>query len=98
MREFKNNTQRTKSPVGYIEKDKKRSSGLTNLGETKASPWGRLAGLLVFMFLAVITNAQPLPPTTPDGNPVPVESFSLLLLAVGGLLVYLRKKKDEGIV
>ena len=47
----------------------------------KASPWGRLVGLLVLISLAVITNAQPLPPSTPHGSPVPVEGLLALLPA-----------------
>lgn len=57
-----------------------------NNTETKKSPlrrlgvsWGRLVGLL-FLFLSFAASAQPLPPTTPDGNPVPAEKFILVLL------------------
>lgn len=45
----------------------------------KASPLGRLVGLLFFIFMSVISYAQPLPPTTPSGNPVPIANLAYLL-------------------
>ena len=57
---------------------------------------GKLTVLIVFMLLiSVMANAQPLPPTTPSGNPVPVEDLLVLLPAVFMALgiIRLRKKK-----
>jgi hypothetical protein len=74
----------------------KRSSGLTNIFEIKASPWGSLVGLLFFILLSSIATAQPLPPTTPSGNPVPVDGgLMLLVAALAGLgIVKFRKQKQ----
>lgn len=54
-----------------------------------------IIAVIILLSLAVVTNAQPLPPTTPSGNPVPVEGLLALLpmaLAAFGI-VKLRKKK-----
>ena len=55
----------------------------------------KIIATVVLLSLAVITNAQPLPPTTPSGNPVPVEGLlSLLPVALIALgIVRLKKKK-----
>lgn len=50
---------------------------------------------IIFLSLAVVLNAQPSPPTTPYGTPVPVGGLSLILLAAGGLLVFFRKKNKK---
>ena len=51
---------------------------------------------IIFLSLAVITNAQPLPPSTPQGNPVPVESlFALLPIALTALGIIKLKKKSK---
>ena len=52
---------------------------------------------ILFLCIVLITNAQPLPPTTPQGNPVPAEGLLALLplaLLVVGVL-RLRKKKEH---
>ena len=51
--------------------------------------------LIAFLFAGTVALAQPLPPTTPSGNPVPVESLVMLLFAaIAGLgITKLRKKK-----
>lgn len=53
--------------------------------------------VIIFLSLAVITNAQPLPPTTPSGNPVPVEGLLTLLPAalVAFGIVKLRRKNSK---
>lgn len=53
---------------------------------------------IIFLSIAVITNAQPLPPSTPYGNPVPVGGvFGLLLLVLSGLGLSLKQyfKKNK---
>jgi len=49
---------------------------------------------IIFLSLAVITNAQPLPPTTPEGNPIPIEGLiSILLMALMAFgIIRLRNK------
>lgn len=54
--------------------------------------------LIMIIFLGIVVNAaaQPLPPTTPNGNPIPVGGimfivFQLALFAFG--IIKLRKKK-----
>jgi hypothetical protein len=54
-----------------------------------------IAITILFLIITIIGNAQPLPPTTPLGNPVPFGSSSLILLAAGGLLVFYRKKNKK---
>nr|WP_320023650.1 hypothetical protein [uncultured Draconibacterium sp.] len=53
---------------------------------------------VVLLSLAVITNAQPLPPALPSGNPVPAESLlALLPVALMALGVFsLKCKKKMG--
>lgn len=51
---------------------------------------------VVLLSLVVLTKAQPLPPTTPSGNPVPIEGLIALLpaaLMVLGIIKLKRKKK-----
>lgn len=53
---------------------------------------------ILFLSLLVITNAQPIPPTSPSGSPVPIGGvFGLLLLMLSGiglsLKQYLKKNK-----
>ena len=50
---------------------------------------------VVLLSLIVITNAQPLPPTTPSGSPVPVEGLLSLLPAVLIALGIARLKKKK---
>ena len=53
--------------------------------------------LIILLSLTVITNAQPLPPTNPSGNPVPVENFLYLLPMLIGVLGYRKlSKKSDG--
>ena len=62
-----------------------------------AFPCRRLAGLFVFLGLTINASAQPLPPTTPSGNPVPVEGIltvlSVALFTLG--ITKLRKKSKR---
>jgi hypothetical protein len=52
---------------------------------------------IIFLGFTFITNAQPLPPTTPLGNPVPVGNLlGLLPLALVALgLIKLKKRKNN---
>jgi len=45
--------------------------------------WWRLTVLFVFIVLSKTINAQPLPPASPSGNPVPVDGFVSLLIIAG---------------
>jgi hypothetical protein len=76
----------------------KRSSGLTNIDETKTSPWGSLVGLFCFILLATTATAQPLPPSIPFGSPVPVGGAVFILLAAMaglGIKLLMKKRKEE---
>lgn len=46
--------------------------------------------IIIFTFSKLL--AQPLPPTTPSGNPVPMGEISVLLLVLGGIFLVKRKK------
>jgi hypothetical protein len=50
---------------------------------------------LFFLTLAVIPNAQPLPPTTPSGSPVPISALFPFLIGIIGFGIYLFKKNRE---
>lgn len=47
--------------------------------------------------LTLNTLAQPLPPSTPSGSPVPVGAFGFLLLAFGATLLINRNKNQQNI-
>ncbi|MBN1927094.1 MAG: hypothetical protein JW798_14780 [Prolixibacteraceae bacterium] len=59
----------------------------------KRSLWW-LAGLLIFIVFSKTTHAQPLPPATPDGSPVPVDSF-LSLLVIAGVIIFVKSKSKN---
>jgi hypothetical protein len=50
---------------------------------------------IILVFVQVIVMAQPLPPSAPSGNPVPVDGFLMVMVAAltGMGVVKLRKKK-----
>lgn len=51
---------------------------------------------IIFLSFVVIANAQPLPPTTPSGNPVPVEGLvGLLLIAMSTFGIIKLKRKNN---
>lgn len=49
---------------------------------------------LVFIVMATTAMAQPLPPSTPSGNPVPVGQLIELLLLVCSVFFVKQKKKN----
>lgn len=49
--------------------------------------------ILFTILFSVDLHAQPLPPTNPYGNPVPLGAYAALLLVVGAVLL-LKKKKQ----
>ena len=52
--------------------------------------------LTVFLLIATVVMAQPLPPTSPSGNPVPVEGLlGLMLLSMAGLGIRRLKKRNK---
>jgi hypothetical protein len=67
------------------------------INRSLGSPFRGLGGLLLILFLlmAGTVMAQPLPPSSPTGNPVPVDGITALLVATlaGGAFLRLRKKK-----
>ena len=54
--------------------------------------WGVL---FILLTLSVVANAQPLPPTTPSGNPVPVGELTIVLTVLGSLIFFVRGKKKK---
>ena len=50
---------------------------------------------VVFILTGAMVMAQPLPPTTPQGNPVPVEGFLHLLPVVLVSLGYKKLRKTK---
>ena len=49
---------------------------------------------ILFLSLTLMMNAQPLPPSTPQGNPVPVGGIlGTLLLITSGLILLKNKVK-----
>lgn len=52
-----------------------------------------IASLIFFIFTVMKLYAQPLPPSTPDGNAVPVGGLSLIVLLIGGIAFFLNQKK-----
>lgn len=56
----------------------------------------KLTGLIVFMLLiSVVANAQPTPPSSPGGTPVPVENLMGLLPAVFLAFGIIRLRKGK---
>jgi len=53
----------------------------------------RFITTLIIVFTAANLFAQPLPPTSPSGSPVPVGEIAGLLLFIGGIFLAKRKKK-----
>lgn len=96
MKKNNKNTASTNAP-SFIPHNVKiqQSSGLTNRDVTKASPWGRLVGLFCFILLASVVTAQPLPPSTPSGNSVPVGGGVVLLLVALATLGIKQLRKKE---
>ncbi|HKM93666.1 MAG TPA: hypothetical protein VJY41_08455 [Prolixibacteraceae bacterium] len=56
----------------------------------------RITTTIITIFM-IVTNliAQPLPPSTPHGNSVPLGSFGILLLAAGIVLLFNKRKKHK---
>ena len=50
---------------------------------------------LFFLSITMIVNAQPLPPTTPSGSPVPVEWLLALLPIAMSILGILKLRKRK---
>lgn len=50
--------------------------------------------LMIGTFSALLM-AQPLPPTTPSGNPIPLGGISILALIVSGVYAVVRKDKKK---
>lgn len=56
----------------------------------------RIVSTIVFTFIAVMNAAaQPLPPSTPYGNPVPFSQIGAVLLIAGAILLIIKKKKQS---
>ena len=55
----------------------------------------KLLFLKVFLLLEVLATAQPLPPSSPDGNPVPVGEIAGIFLVVASGLLLLKKQKRK---
>lgn len=54
-----------------------------------------IVSTIIFTFIAVLkAAAQPLPPTTPEGNPIPFSQIGALLLIAGAILLIIKKKKQ----
>lgn len=54
--------------------------------------------ILAMVFLTVFTitaTAQPSPPDSPEGNPVPVGHLAVLLLFIGGFFLMGKRIKKE---
>lgn len=98
-----NNTDSKNIPLGGLGENN------NNIAETKKSPefipqkaggdlgvfFRSLVGLL-FIFLSFAATAQPLPPSTPYGSPVPVGGAVVLLLAMAGLGIrQLMKRRNK---
>jgi len=69
-----------------------------NIAETKKSHlrvWWVIPLSITFLLMGTTAMAQPLPPTSPTGNPVPIGSFATVLLVFGGALLFLRKSKKK---
>lgn len=49
--------------------------------------------IIILIFTTEILHAQPLPPTTPDGNPLPLGFAAGLLLLAGFAYAVLKRKK-----
>lgn len=54
-----------------------------------------ISTLAILIITTANLFAQPLPPSSPDGNPVPIGGLSILLLVAGGLLLFLTRKKNK---
>lgn len=54
----------------------------------------KITTTIIAIFM-IVTNliAQPLPPSTPFGNPVPLGSFGILLLVAGAVLLFNKRIK-----
>jgi len=52
---------------------------------------------IAFLMISLSSMAQPLPPSSPTGNPVPVDGVTALLVAtlVGGAWMKLRKRNND---
>lgn len=48
---------------------------------------------IVIIFTVINAIAQPLPPTTPQGNPVPIGGLAGLALLLGAMLLTKNKNK-----
>lgn len=51
--------------------------------------------IIVFLFIGITAMAQPLPPSDPQGNPVPVEGLLSILPAVLVVLGAIKLKKEK---
>lgn len=52
-----------------------------------------IATVIFIIFTLTKLFAQPLPPSTPDGNAVPIGGLGILLLIGSGLILVINKKK-----
>jgi LPXTG-motif cell wall-anchored protein len=50
--------------------------------------------IFILIFTTANLFAQPLPPATPSGNPVPVGELAALLLVLGGGILLVKRKKN----
>lgn len=48
---------------------------------------------LIILLIGTLAMAQPLPPTTPYGNPVPIGGLAGILLAFGAFFLIKKNKK-----
>ncbi|MFA9389747.1 MAG: hypothetical protein ACERKD_08060 [Prolixibacteraceae bacterium] len=53
-----------------------------------------ITALLIILLTSTIIVAQPLPPSGPSGNPVPVGSLNTILLLAGSILLLQKKRKS----
>lgn len=49
--------------------------------------------IIILIFTTDLLMAQPLPPTTPEGNPLPIGLSAGLLLMTGFIYMVLKRKK-----
>lgn len=55
----------------------------------------KIITITILTFIAIHAHSQPLPPTTPNGNPVPIGEFVWVLLIAAGLLSRLVNKSKQ---
>lgn len=52
-----------------------------------------IATLFTLIYTSINLVGQPLPPTNPNGSPVPIGSIAGILLLIGGFFLMKTKKK-----